>query len=223
MLIAAFGDVHGDRFFEFLIASEARMQDADLVLMAGDIVNKNRHEDFRKVVDWVNSVCSAPMVAVFGNEEYSQDRERYREIASVTFLEDESIGLDIDGTRVSVIGTNGSLDRPTWWQRKHVPGIRDTYLERVRKVEKLLLEADGVRVLLMHYAPTYLTLEGERMDRYPEMGCKRYEKVISRTRPDLVIHAHAHRGAKRASLGEAGVPVYNVSLPLNRGVTFMEV
>jgi Icc-related predicted phosphoesterase len=223
MLIAAFGDVHGDRFFEFLIASETRIQDADLVLMAGDIVNKNHHEDFRRVTNWVYSVCSAPMVAVFGNEEYAQDREKYREITPVTFLEDESIKLDIDGSRVSVIGTSGSLDRPTWWQRKHVPGIRDTYLERVRKVEKLLLEADGFKVLLMHYAPTYLTLEGERRDRFPEMGCKRYEEVISRTRPELVIHAHAHRGARRASLGEAGVPVHNVSLPLNEGVTFLEV
>ena len=39
-----------------------------------------------------------------------------------------------------------------------------------------------------------------------------YEAVIAGQKPDLVIHAHVHKGVKKAEL--AGVPIYNVSLPV---------
>jgi Ca-activated chloride channel family protein len=87
-------------------------------------------------------------------------------------------------------------------------------------------------ILLSHYSPTYLTLEGERPKAFPEMGSQAMESVLLERPPDLVIHAHAHAGTRHAVLGggqqrldrpEARVPVWNVSLPLCRGVTILEM
>ena len=41
----------------------------------------------------------------------------------------------------------------------------------------------------MHYAPTYKTLKGENPHVYNGFGSKRFEKIISETKPDFVIHS----------------------------------
>jgi hypothetical protein len=61
------------------------------------------------------------------------------------------------------------------------------------------------------------------------------EKVVIEKRPDVVLHAHAHRGRASARLARAqrsledfsattsDVVVINVSLPARGGVTFFEI
>jgi Icc-related predicted phosphoesterase len=231
MIVGAMGDAHGGKFFEDGMAE--RLEGVDLLLLAGDIADSNDLEGFARVLGPVKERYDGRIVAVFGNDEYEQDRPAYRGRFDAIFLDDEAVDLRIDGRTVRVVGTSGSLDRPTWWQRTHIPDIGARYKHRVEKVSGLLERGrSDVLILLSHYVPTYLTLEGERPKAFPEMGSKAMEKVLLERRPDLAIHAHAHAGSPHAVLKEAqgrldrpaaSVPIWNVSLPLNKEVVRLEM
>ena len=68
------------------------------------------------------------------------------------------------------------------------------------------------RIVLLHYAPTTETLEGERRDIWAFLGTDRLAVPIAEHTPDLVLHGHAHAGTFADVAGE--VPVYNVSVPV---------
>src|ERR1700748_3904933 len=68
------------------------------------------------------------------------------------------------------------------------------------------------RIVLLHYAPTSETLEGERRDIWAFLGTDRLAVPIAEHNPDLVLHGHAHAGTFEGRIGE--VPVYNVSVPV---------
>jgi uncharacterized protein len=68
------------------------------------------------------------------------------------------------------------------------------------------------RIVLLHYAPTTETLEGERRDIWSFLGTDRLAVPIAEHTPDLVLHGHAHAGTFAGRIGE--VPVYNVSVPV---------
>jgi Icc-related predicted phosphoesterase len=68
------------------------------------------------------------------------------------------------------------------------------------------------RIVLLHYAPTMETLEGERRDIWAFLGTDRLAVPIAEHAPDLVLHGHAHAGTFAGSVG--GVPVHNVSVPV---------
>jgi hypothetical protein len=88
--------------------------------------------------------------------------------------------------------------------------------EETLKLESALarLRTRG-RVAVLHYAPIGATVEGEPVEIYPFLGSSRLEEPINRYRPDAVFHGHAHRGRLEGATS-AGVPVYNVALPLLR-------
>jgi Icc-related predicted phosphoesterase len=236
MLIGAFGDVHSDENLALLRAASATLSKCELLLLAGDITDSNDLEGYGRVVAAIRELSDAEIVAVFGNEEYDISHAEYRERLHLIFLEDEAREFDIEGMKIKVVGTTGSLDRPTWWQRANVPEIWKRYRDRVTKVSALLERGDSdLLILLMHYAPTYRTLEGERQMAFPEMGSLLFEEAVTERAPDAVIHAHAHRGRRSTVLTKrqrsledfsgsaAEVPVYNVSLPARGGPTFFEI
>ena len=77
-----------------------------------------------------------------------------------------------------------------------------------------------MKILLIHYVPTYKILEGENPISYPELGCNAYEKVLIEQKPDVVITGHSHRGKKQVWVDT--VPVFNVALPLNEGIVVID-
>ncbi len=213
--IAATVDVHSPRYLrQFVEAVDRHRERADLVLLAGDMVLKGDHREFARVLELVERLGS-PIVAVFGNEEFDDSKpaliEGYGD--RVTWLDDQAVEVEVADTRVWIVGSRGSLRRPTTWQRKHVPGIEEIYRRRVELIDELLAKAgDRPSILLTHYAPTFRTLVGENRRIWPMLGNPALERVIKRRRPALVVHGHAHHGIKRADI--SGVPVYNVSLPV---------
>lgn len=235
MIIGALGDVHWKQGLELMRRSQKDLAETDLLLLAGDITDSNNLEGYSEVLGALREMSDAEILAVFGNEEYDTSRQDYRERFRILFLDDEVKDLQFDDIKVRIVGSTGSLDRPTWWQRNNVPDIWRRYKDRVLKVSGLLERGDAdLLVLLTHYAPTYATLEGERQGAFPEMGSNLFESIILEKRPDLVIHAHAHKGRRQALLTKrqrsledfsangAEVPVYNVALPARGGVSFFE-
>jgi Icc-related predicted phosphoesterase len=232
MILGAMGDAHGGKHFQEAMVE--RLRGVDLLLLAGDIADSNDITGFDRVWRSIRNAYGGKIIAVFGNDEYEQDRAEYRAKFDAVFLDDEVVDIEVAGTRVRIVGTTGPLDRPTWWQRTHIPKVWTKYGERVTQLDALLERGDAdLLVLLSHYAPTYLTLEGERPKAFPEMGSKAMERVLLDRRPDLVVHAHAHSGSRHALLREKqttldgplgrAVPIWNVSLPLGGEISRLEL
>ncbi len=232
MRIAAVGDVHGGENLPALRKDLEGLEPPDLFLLAGDLTDHNDVDGFVEVVDAVRGRASCPVYGVFGNNEYSQSHGEYRKRSRVPLLDDEVATVRVAGRDVRIVGSTGSLDRPTWWQRTNLPGIARLYDERVAKIDALL-QGDGFRILLTHYPPTYATMGGEKEEWRPELGSKKLEAVILRRRPDLVVHGHIHKGIPFATLAtgqrtidafdpRGAIPVHNVAYPVTRTITVID-
>ncbi len=191
-------------------------------MIAGDVLRPGDVSDYSLVIAMIRERVQCSALAVFGNTEFQEDRPAIRsQNPSVVFLDDEAATLDIQGRHTLVVGSTGSLERPTSWQKRNIPHISDVYKARVETIAKLLEQAAEVKILLTHYASTYNTLEGETRSSFPWLGTRRLEPIIVQRKTSVVVHAHAHGGKATASLD--GVPVHNVSLPLNERIVTFEL
>ena len=97
------------------------------------------------------------------------------------------------------------------------PMIKQFVHEAVNEALKLEAALARLRterlVALLHYAPVQQTVEGEPLEIYPFLGFEP-PRGADRPLPGVARRARprAPRAARRAH--EAGVPVYNVSMPL---------
>lgn len=227
--ICAVGDVHGRRYLQIFQASLRSIVSfrPDVCVFAGDMVDDGRAEELNIVIDEVKTKFpNTPIISVFGNEEYHEYEDvfmsRYPELM---WLNDSMSILDVRGVKIAFIGSRGSLDRLTYWQKRNKPELRLVYVERPRILRTLISEARKyaeVVVLVTHYASSFLTVKGEPERVYPFMGSQMMERMIRETKPELVIHAHAHNArVLEAMLGTT--KIYNVSLPARRNIAQIEL
>jgi uncharacterized protein len=128
---------------------------------------------------------------------------------------------EVDGQQVGIVGTKGFVGG---FPGSHLPDfgeplLREVYAETGRDVaaldEGLTAIADcDFRIVLLHYSPTLMTLEGERPEIAAFLGSDRLAHPIADHLPDLVLHGHAHAGRFDGTI--ASVPVFNVALPMKR-------
>jgi uncharacterized protein len=224
--IAAAGDIH---------ATEARRgeleqtfgsigPDVDLVLLAGDLTTYGEPDQAAVLADAARDV-RVPVVAVLGNHDWHSNR--HEEVVSlltdagVTVLERSWTRLTVRETDVGIVGTKGFIggfpdsQLPDFGE----PLLRQVYAEttaEVRAIEQGLEAIRGcpVRIVLLHYAPTTTTLEGEPRSIWAFLGTDRMAPPIEMHRPDLVLHGHGHAGSFAGSIGD--VPVFNVAVPVIR-------
>jgi Icc-related predicted phosphoesterase len=126
---------------------------------------------------------------------------------------------EICDTQVGIVGTKGFVGGFTG---SHIPDfgeplLRQLYAQGMEEVAALDAGLRAVamcpfRIVLLHYAPTTETLEGERRDIWAFLGTDRLAGPILEHNPDLVLHGHAHAGTFDGRVGD--VPVYNVSVPV---------
>ncbi|WP_236698201.1 metallophosphoesterase family protein [Pyrodictium occultum] len=226
----AAGDVHSPRYLLQYMAALAKHRDecsrAGILIWAGDMVDRGRVSALEAVVEASRRSCpSARIVAVFGNEEYMDREEEFiRRYPSVVWLNDTYIVVEED-IKLAIYGSRGVLDRPTRWQRRHIPGIEAIYRHRAERAAAALRELRGKAdkvILVTHYAPTRLTLEGEDPRIWPELGSTIMERVVLETAPDLAIHGHAHR-SKRLEAVLGRTRVINVALPARGDVAVIDL
>jgi Icc-related predicted phosphoesterase len=223
LLIAAVADVHSPKYLELLKSSLRTLGRCDLFLLVGDLVLKNDRSQLPAVLAAVREAHRGPILACYGNEEYEQDQESYESFQEIGWIDKSPVTIEVGGVMVGIVGSRGSLDRPTFWQRTNIKGIRGIFSRRVEEIDRTLAELRGeIRIVMTHYSPTYRTLVGERESAWPEMGCRRLEEVIKRRQPDVWFHGHAHRGTVLdATIGRTLIS--NVSLPARRGITKVEL
>ena len=91
--------------------------------------------------------------------------------------------------------------------------VRETVDEALKLESALARLRTPQRLAVLHYSPIPGTVEGEPPELYPFLGSSRLEEPLNRYRAAACFHGHAHRGQARGRTS-AGVPVYNVALPL---------
>src|ERR671937_954616 len=205
--IAAAGDVHCDEDKrEELEHAFAVVEDAvDLVLLAGDLTTYGELDQAELLAE----ICrprQVPIYAVLGNHDWhcNQVPEIVAALsgAGVHVLEGSWGIEDVDGTTVGIAGTKGFVGGfpdsalPDFGE----PVLRQVYAETTEEVEALEQGLDAIadcplRVVLLHYAPTSTTLEGEPRGIWAFLGSDRLARPIIEHTPDLVLHGHAHAGA----------------------------
>lgn len=223
MLIAATADIHYPEYKDLFLKSLARLKNPDIILLAGDICAPGVPNAWYAVLNYLKRF-NCQVVAVPGNTEFDKYIGLIKNICEkhAIFLNDQSCELHVGKEKVTIIGSRGVLDQPTSWQLLHLADIKETYQERAKKLIKNIKAATGnVKILLTHYAPTFATLHGEPEDIFLQLGTKKFEEILHPAFLTMAIHGHAHHGTRFANIND--VPVYNVSLPLNKSIIEIEI
>jgi Icc-related predicted phosphoesterase len=223
--IAAAGDVHytGAADRERALASFAALDGrVDLILLAGDLTTHGEPEQAAVLAEAAGAL-DVPVVTVLGNHDWHANRAgevtAVLEEAGIVVLDRGHHVLELCGAEVGIAGAKGFVGG---FAGSHIPDfgeplLRQVYAQGMAEVEGLDAALRGIalcpfRIVLLHYAPTTQTLEGERRDIWTFLGTDRLAPPILEHNPDLVLHGHAHAGTFEGRVGE--VPVYNVSVPV---------
>jgi Icc-related predicted phosphoesterase len=219
--IATAGDIHASEATRQQVASAFASLGAavDLILLAGDLTTRGDPEEAVVLADACRG-SQIPVCAVLGNHDWHLNRTH--EVvavltdAGVRVLERSSARFVVRGQQVGVVGLKGFVGGfpdqvlPDFGE----PLLRQVYAETTEDVtalERELTAIDGcdLRIVLLHYAPTTTTLEGEPRGIWAFLGSDRLAGPIAKHTPDLVLHGHAHAGTFEGFIGR--VPVYNVA------------
>ncbi len=99
MRVAAVGDVHGRENLAAFAGDLERLETPDLVLLAGDLTDRDDAKAFGEVVDRVRARVACPVYAVFGNNDVFQRDPHWRD--HVLFYEyfhgDTGVGVGATG------------------------------------------------------------------------------------------------------------------------------
>jgi Icc-related predicted phosphoesterase len=223
--ILAVADVHSPRYLEEFVKALAQNEPPDVFLFAGDMINRGNAEEYANILDTVETALgdSFPIIGCFGNEEYN---EVHKEIMSIVgsrmiFLDEKSHVIETNNLKIGIVGTQGSLDKATSWQRRNIPSVKGVFERRAKRAASLLKKIkDKVdhRILLMHYSPCLETCEGEDSKAFSWLGSRKFYRVVVEHQPDLVIHGHVHNSTRHeVKIGSA--VVRNVALPAVGSIT----
>jgi len=213
----AFSDVHTPRYLPLLEESTNRLKENvfDVVLMAGDLVDRSEVDKLNEMLKVLDSnIEYRYLVAVFGNEEYREREEVFRKTYHhVRWLNDEYVILNVGDICLGIVGSRGSLLKPTSWQRKNIPNIEEEYRKKPEVIRGLIREVKRECpnvIYLSHYAPTWKTLEGESRRIWPYLGDPRVERVLKEEGVKIAIHGHVHKG-RVAYVHTSSLVIYNVA------------
>jgi Icc-related predicted phosphoesterase len=218
--IAAVGDIHyeSDRVGSLRDIFADIHRNADVLALCGDLTTHGRPEQMKAFVDELVGV-QVPIVAVLGNHDY--ENGQHEECTAILCDRDVKV-LDGTNTIIHGIGFAGTKGFAGGFGRGALgpfgePLIKEfvnAAVDEALKLERALqqLRAD-TRIVLLHYAPIVDTIVGEPEFIFPFLGSSRLLQPIDTLGATAVFHGHAHHGALEA-VTPAGVPVYNVALPL---------
>ena len=222
--LAAVADLHCARTSSGDLASlftEAASQ-ADVLLLGGDLTDYGLPDEARLLAHELSGV-KIPILAVLGNHDFESGHEaevvKILVEAGVQMLDGDSVEVDGVGF-AGVKGFCGGFGRRTlepWGEAATKAFVHEAVAEALKLERALARLRTPQRVALLHYSPIEATVEGEPRELFPFLGSSRLEEPLNRYQVTVAFHGHAHRGAPEGRTS-AGIPVFNVALPLLRRV-----
>jgi Icc-related predicted phosphoesterase len=221
--VAAVGDIHCGKNSRGQIRPlfESAVTFADVLVLCGDLTDYGLPEEAQLLVEELSVVSDVPIVAVLGNHDFeSAQEDEVRRIllgAGIILLDGDAVevrGIGFAGVR----GFAGGFGRGTlgaWGERATKAFVQEAIDEAMKLESALARLRTHSRVAVLHYAPIRATVENEPAEIFPFLGCGRLEEPLNRYPVNAAFHGHAHNGSPEGHTS-AGVPVYNVSLPLLR-------
>jgi len=214
--VAAVGDIHfGPRSEPIQGLLTHASQNADVLLLCGDITNRGLPEEAEALARELRSV-KLPVLGVLGNHDYETDHAK--EVSEI--LCDAGVRmLDGDTTEIQGVGFAGVKGFGGGFGKRALAAfgepsmkafVRET-LEEMLKLEAALARLKTeTKVVLLHYAPIQETVEGEPPDIFPFLGSSHLEEPLNRYEVTVAFHGHAHLGRPEGKT-RSGIPVYNVA------------
>jgi len=221
--LAAVGDFHcGEEDAGRYREAFARVNDeADVLLLAGDLTRRGTPAEFRVVAAELADV-RIPILTVLGNHDHEshqvEDGLAILRERGIHILDGEPFELNAQVGFAGVKGFMGGFGRWTLtaFGEPETKAFVGTTLEEVQRLEFALRRLPTpVKVVLLHYAPISDTVVGEPEQIFPFLGNDRLVEPIDRFKAAVVFHGHAHHGTFRGTT-PGGVPVFNVSHVLLR-------
>lgn len=220
MRIAATADLHfTPQNYDRIREQMSRVRDqADLLVVAGDLTNYGKPQEMESLLNALVRI-RLPIVAVLGNHDYESGQEN--ELMQMMTAEGIKV---LDGTAyerdgVGFAGTKGFAGGfgrcvLTAFGEAPIKAFVQAAIDEALKLERAMAQLrTDKRIVVIHYAPIGATVQGEATEIYPYLGTSRLAEVADRHGANLVLHGHAHHGAIEGRT-TAGIPVYNVALPL---------
>ena len=221
--VAAVGDVHCKETSRGALRPlfERVAETADVLVLCGDLTDHGLPAEAQVLVHELTASVKLPTLAVLGNHDYEAGHvDEVRKIitdAGVNLLDGDAaevMGVGFAGVK----GFGGGFGRGTLsaFGEPAIKAFVKEALDETMKLEAALLRLRTPhKIAVLHYAPIQGTVEGEPETIFPWLGCSRLEEPINRIRVNAVVHGHAHKGAAEGKTA-AGVPVYNVAVPVMR-------
>ncbi|MFB7668236.1 metallophosphoesterase [Kitasatospora sp. NPDC056138] len=226
--VAAVGDIHLGPDSRGLLrpAYEALADEADVLLLAGDLTRHGTAEEARVVAGEVRDL-GLPVLAVLGNHDHHADQAA--SVAQVLAAEGSVTVLEGSGATVSAgsltLGVAGTKGFGGGFAGRCGSEFGETEMKAFIGCSRRLADGLGaalagldgcdVKVALTHYSPVADTLLGEPPEIYPFLGSYLLAEAIDGGGADLAVHGHAHAGTERG-LTSGGVHVRNVAQPVIR-------
>jgi Icc-related predicted phosphoesterase len=221
--VAAVGDLHctdkGRGLFQPLFHRIA--ESADVLVLCGDLTDYGLAAEATVLAGELADAAGVPTVAVLGNHDVeSNQQEEVRRIlegVGVIFLDGDARevrGVGFAGAK----GFGGGFGRGTlgaWGERAVKLFVQEAVDEAMKLESALARLRTPHRIAVLHYSPIRETVENEPPEIFPFLGCSRLEEPLNRFGVTAVVHGHAHNGSPEGKT-TAGVPVFNVALPLMR-------
>lgn len=220
--VAAVGDLHCSKASQGKLAPLLTRvaQHADVLALAGDLTDHGLPEEAHVLAREIASV-KMPTVAVLGNHDYESGHpdevKRILVEAGIQVLDGEAWEMDGVGFAGAKGFAGGFGERALGpWGEDAIKRFVQESVDEALKLEAALARLrTPSRVVLLHYSPVEDTVRGEPPTIFPFLGSSRLEEPIDRYHAHAVFHGHAHYGSAEGRT-KAGIPVYNVSLPLLR-------
>lgn len=221
--IAAVGDLHCTKSskgqYQGLFAQMSK--EADVLALCGDLTDYGLVDEAHVLAQELSAAAPLAVVAVLGNHDYESGKvdeiKALLQAAGVQVLDGDS--TEIHGVGFAgVKGFLGGFDQRMlqgWGEHTIKQIVQDT-TDEATKLERALARLTAPRrVVLLHYSPIRATVEGEAPEIWPFLGSSRLEEPLHRHPVAAVFHGHSHFGRMEGKT-TAGIPVYNVALPLLR-------
>jgi Icc-related predicted phosphoesterase len=232
--IAAVADLHctEDSRNVFKPIFSVISQEADILLLPGDLTRYGRPSEARTLIDEL-SVLNIPAFAVLGNHDHHSSEERqlieiFNE-SCVVMLDGEIAEIKIRYQSVGIVGAKGfgggfGIRALPEFGEEILKLFYRTTADEAKKIEEGLTKTNAdIKIVMLHYSPIPETLLGEPSEIYAFLGSSFLGDAVDKHGADVIIHGHAHFGSEEG-ITPSGIPVRNVSLPmLGRPYALFEV